>query len=396
MPSYDTSVPALVLKVGHYPNHHGGLAVVRTLGRVGIKVYGVHEDGLAPAALSRYTTGRVIWPTGAGFQDQLLAGLGALARRIGRPAVLIPIDDHAAMFIADQAAALRTWFLFPDLSASLLRKVNDKAELAGLGVDVPEQTQVTSADQLAEFVATARLPVVAKSAPILLPDGRRTRGTRLIRSREELSRLTVPVLLQEYLADGTDWLFHGYCDTRSECLLAFTGRKLRAYPPRAGETALGRAESQPELEKQARDLLRRIGYQGPVSMDYRLDARDGRFRLLDLNPRLGAIFRLFTTTNGLDVVRAMHLDLTGRPVCAGSVVDQRVVVVESNDVRTAWALLRNGELTPRELWTSWRTASETSWFARDDLLPPLAGLVRALAPARAPRPALPRYAPGRG
>jgi len=43
----------------------------------------------------------------------------------------------------------------------------------------------------------------------------------------------------------------------------------------------------------------------------------GAYHLLDFNPRPGAQFRLFTDRAGTDVVRAQHLDLTGRAVPAG-------------------------------------------------------------------------------
>ncbi|GAA3446531.1 carboxylate--amine ligase [Planomonospora venezuelensis] len=407
MQSFDTSVPALVLKVGEYALHHGGLAVARTLGRLGIPVYGVHEDRFSPAGLSRYATGRFVWRTGdqRHYRRQLLDGMGMVAERIGRPAVLIPTDDHAALFAAEHAEVLRDRFLIPAQAASLVRGVIDKAELharcRALGFAVPEATTVTGADGLASFARTAAFPVVAKRAvPLLLPDGRRARSTRIVRGLGELLRLDVSsaLLLQEHIPaeHGEDWLFHGYCDARSECPVAFTGRKLRSFPPGAGETALGRSERNPALEHQARSLLRELGYRGPVSMDYRFDRRDGRYKLLDLNPRVGAIFRLFATDSGLDVVRALHLDLTGRPVVAGEPVDGRVVMVESNDVRSAWSLLRARRLTPHEWWSSWRAIHETAWFAPDDLVPPLVALARAVAPRRRRAgSAPPRYLPGR-
>src|SRR3954452_17914755 len=130
-PSLDTSVPALTLKVGDYVNHHGGLGVTRSLGRLGVAVYGVHEDRYAAAGLSRYAMGRFVWRTGGQqhYQDQLLAGIGAVAERIGRPAVVVATDDHAAMFLADHAEQLRRWFLIPRQSAELVRAVTNKAWL---------------------------------------------------------------------------------------------------------------------------------------------------------------------------------------------------------------------------------------------------------------------------
>ena len=57
----DTTTPAVVLKFDPNVMHHGGLGVIRSLGRVGVPVYGVHEGPWAPAANSRYLAGRCFW-----------------------------------------------------------------------------------------------------------------------------------------------------------------------------------------------------------------------------------------------------------------------------------------------------------------------------------------------
>ena len=53
--------------------------------------------------------------------------------------------------------------------------------------------------------------------------------------------------------------------------------------------------------------MKTIGYMGIMDFDYRLDLRDGRYKLLDFNPRIGAQFRLFESHDGMDVARAMSL-----------------------------------------------------------------------------------------
>ena len=41
--SAEFSTPAVVLKFDQNPMHHGGLGAIRSLGRLGVPVYGVHE-----------------------------------------------------------------------------------------------------------------------------------------------------------------------------------------------------------------------------------------------------------------------------------------------------------------------------------------------------------------
>jgi D-aspartate ligase len=63
------------------------------------------------------------------------------------------------------------------------------------------------------------------------------------------------------------------------------------------------------LAEQASRFCRALGFRGVVDLNWRFDMRDGRFKLVDFNPRLGAQFRLFQAEGGIDVVRAMHLDM---------------------------------------------------------------------------------------
>ncbi|MDH6109688.1 hypothetical protein P3T36_000459 [Kitasatospora sp. MAP12-15] len=45
-PELDRTVPALPVKVSRYPQHHGGLGAIRTLGRCGVPVYAMVERNL--------------------------------------------------------------------------------------------------------------------------------------------------------------------------------------------------------------------------------------------------------------------------------------------------------------------------------------------------------------
>jgi D-aspartate ligase len=123
-----------------------------------------------------------------------------------------------------------------------------------------------------------------------------------------------------------------------------------------------------------------------MDLDYRLDSRDGRYHLLDFNPRIGAQFRLFKDTAGIDVVRALYLDLTGQPVRVGPQIEGRTFVAEIQDVLASLAYWRSGTLVIGDWWRSLRRIDEAAWYAADDPLPfllmclhmPLRAVSRAL------------------
>jgi D-aspartate ligase len=385
--AFDTSVAAVVVKLRHSTVHYGGLGVIRSLGRLGIPVYAAHEGRLAPPAASKYLSGGFVWETTGDATDdpgRPLDGLMAMAERIGGPLILVPTDDAAAIFAAEHGRELEDRFRFPRPPAGLPRVLASKRGLyqlcKQLGIPCPKAVLPSSRAEVEAFCADAAFPVVVKGAePWLLPKGAGVRSTSIARSPDELldlyrrveGHLATGLLLQEYipLEAGEDWFFHGYCDQASACLVGFTGRKLRSYPAHAGPTSLGRWVPNEELWCQAEELFRAISYRGLVDLDYRLDRRDGRYKLLDFNPRLGAQFRLFEDDLGIDVVRAMHLDLTGRPVPGGQPLPGRGFVVENHDPIAALQYRRSGELTLRSWRSSVTGVREAAWFAADDPVP---------------------------
>jgi predicted ATP-grasp superfamily ATP-dependent carboligase len=128
----DASTPAVVL--GCF--RHGGLAIVRSLGRLGVPVYAVHADRWTPGLFSRYCREGVLWDLRTSSAEQSVRFLGDLGRRIGRRSVLIPTSDIGAMFVADEAERLAEWFMFPRQDRDLIRSLCSKREmyhLAGSG-----------------------------------------------------------------------------------------------------------------------------------------------------------------------------------------------------------------------------------------------------------------------
>lgn len=376
MPDVDTATPAVVLKLDPNVFHHGGLGVIRSLGRLGIPVYAVYEDRFSPAARSRYLYGGWQWRPDTSDVERLRQGLRRLAERIGRPAVLIPTDDAGALFLAEHGSALRRWFLFPELEPALPRMMADKYTLyrtcQRLGLPAVATVPAGSLAEAETFADQVGLPVVVKLAQPWHHGGT-VRSTTIARTRAELAARYrqapgADLTVQEYIPGHEDWIVHGYCDARSVCRPVFTGRKIRSYPAHAGLTSLGRAQHNDELAEQAQKLLDAVRYRGILDLDVRFDARDGTYKLLDFNPRIGAQFRLFADDTGVDVAVAAHLDLTGRPVPPGAPV-RRGFLVENYDPLAALGYLRRGELGLRGWLASLRGVDELAWFATDDMAP---------------------------
>ncbi|MGW0565254.1 carboxylate--amine ligase [Streptomyces sp. NPDC003016] len=388
----DRDVPGLIVKIGSYPLHHGGVGAIRSLGRLGVPMYAVTEDRWTPAALSRYLERAFVWPTtGTEEPERLVEGLLRIGRRIGRPTVLVPTDEEAAVLIAEHRDALAGPFLFPRVDAGLPRRLASKQGLHELcvehGVPSPAAAFPDTYADVEAFAAGARFPVVAKNREAFV---RRERpavgGTTRIESPGRLLALArgwgerPGVILQEYLPreEAEDWIVHAYFDADSTALAMFTGVKVRSWPPHAGMTANAYVVANPELAELAARFAKRIGFSGVADLDLRFDRRDGRYKLLDFNPRMGAQFRLFESEAGVDVVRAQHLHLTGRKVPAGEQRAGHRYVVENIDLAALLAYRRSGYTTPHAPVRAGST--ELAWVAADDMVPVAMMMARFVRP----------------
>ena len=384
----DRSVPVLLVRVGHYPVYHGGVAAVRTFGRAGVPVHAIVEDRFTPAALSRYVDQAVVWPTlGTESEEFLLEGLARIGKRLGGGVIAIPSDDEAAVFLAEHREVLSDWFLYPDIAPDLPRRLASKRGLYEicLSHDIPTPYAffpVSEAD-ITEYAASATFPIVVKNVdPFVRLASRAVGSTTVVHSAEELLALaaTFPepktAMFQDYIPreEAEDWIFHTYCDGASRSLVPFTGVKLRSWPPHAGVTSYARIVRNDELEALSVRLCQEIGYRGVADLDWRFDRRDGQYKLVDFNPRMGAQFKLFETDAGIDVLRAMHLDLTGRDVPYAPPRLGKGIRVENFDV-PAWLAYRRGHATA-PAGAERGPGSERAWRAADDPIPFLVMIVR--------------------
>jgi D-aspartate ligase len=383
----DTRTPVTILRAVA----HGPLGIVRSLGRLGVPVYVVDPDPRTPAATSRYCRGHFPCDVDGLPPEQVVEALRAAAKVIGRRSILVPTTDAATVLVESYADRLRDAFLLPAQSPGLAAALSSKAEMYHLarrhGIPTPHTVFPRSRRDVLDFIATRPpFPVMLKGI-----DGVRLQqrsGARMFRVRDAAELLArydavedpgePNVMFQEYIPGGEDsvWMFNGYFDARSECLLGFTGKKLRQYPAYIGATCLGICLANPAVDAVTRSFMKAVGYHGILDIGYRYDHRDGAYKVLDINPRIGATFRLFVAENGMDVARALYLDLTGQPVPSGTALDGRRWIVEDKDLISSVRYRLDRQLTVRRWLGSLRGIDEAAYLASDDARPVFAMCAR--------------------
>ena len=389
----DASTPVVVLGA----HHHGALGIARSLGRLGVPVHMVECDAQAPALASRYCASSHVWNFDGNAQEDSIAFLGDLRRKIARPAILIPTTDSGALLVAAHAEELQGWYRFPRIPYELARSLCSKRDMHHLarraGIPIPNAFFPNTEREAMEFAESARFPIMMKTVEAWhRPSRPRLMTKAIVHGNRELCEQfrrmadedSPNLMLQEYILgdETTSWMFNGYFDERSNCLFGITGRKIRQNRPYAGVTSLGECVDNREVAALTATFMRAIGYRGILDIGYRFDERDGQYKVFDVNPRIGCTFRLFVADNGMDVARSLYCNLTGQAVERGSICEGRKWVVGNLDLASSVRYWQDGNLTAMEWLRSFRGVRECAYAASDDPRPFFSmgmGYVRAIA-----------------
>ena len=361
----------------------GALAIMRSLGPLGVPLYGVSNSRTDPARRSRYCRERFVMQFDEDRHEPYLQGLLDIGRRLGRRAILIATSDETTQFVADHADALREHFVFQENSPRLIRQLASKREMFELAmqhrVPTPDTRCPRHYEDVLAYARSGSFPVMLKGIYGNRLQQRTNTKMEIVHTPGQLlemyRRLEDPqspnLMIQELIpgADDQVFIFNGYFDRQSNCLAAFTGYKVRQYAIHVGCASLGECRWVDEVARTTIDFMKAIGYQGILDIGYRLDPRDRKYKVLDINPRVGQAFRLFVAENDHDVVKALYLDLTGQEQPPIVPREGRRWAIEDYDLISSLDYYREGTLRPMEWIKSYRRLEELAWFDWKDPAP---------------------------
>lgn len=343
-------VPAIVLGRGHT-----GLGMLRALALAGIPTYLACPAGDL-ATRSRWyrpPPGAMPWDGSVGPQ-----AVDILRAMPLEHAVLIPGADDAALWLADLAQSdLSARFPVSSSSRQTLEILQDKARfgtfLAQAGLPHPRTFTISSSADIAAIPFDALDRVFLKPA-----DSQRfsqRTGCKAVWAhgrgefQETWARLEAQgfkVVAQEYIPGSAadHYFIDGFRDRNGVFAGLFARRRLRIFPPDFGNSSYCRSIPLADVRDAAAsliELLTKLDYRGMFSAEFKRDARDGQFRILEVNTRAWWYVE-FAARCGVNVCRMGFQDALGLPVAparkdyaAGSGCANL-----SADIRSVWSQCR--------------------------------------------------------
>jgi predicted ATP-grasp superfamily ATP-dependent carboligase len=298
-----------------------GLTAIRSLGRMGVPMLAVDHRPSALGFRSRYAMA-LRSPDPGTETGAYIAFLSTLGDAIGRPTPIIPTHDPPVNAIGRHRDELGDRYLYPFPGPDTLKRVQSKREqlerAVTSGVGVPETAHPRSREEALADGDRIGYPLLVKPSN---PDGFRRRFHRQAfrcESPTELERAFVDAepfepMVQELIPGGDDELYTvgSYIAADGAVLGLFSGRKLRQSPPGVGTCRVGEAVWVQETVDAALRLLRAFEFNGVSQVEFKRDPRDGRFKLMEVNPRLW-LWHGLAAALGVDFARIAYLDLLDR------------------------------------------------------------------------------------
>lgn len=301
-----------------------GLYAVRELGEAGVRVLGV-ESGRQPGCYSKHLT------VAPGFllatsDEETVARLLSVAEREGTRGVLIPASDAFIEFVVRNASRLAARYDFQEsYDAESYSAFVDKARFAELcrahGVAAPACFERDAAS-LAALADSAAYPCLIKPA-LIHTVKRHMKGAKvyIAKDAEEfraVARMVAPWggawLVQEIIPgpESNITCYFGYFAKDGTARQAVTARKLRQFPPGFGSASLVRSERLDETREISERFLKAAGFHGIGGVEFKLDERDGKLKIIEVNPR-PELWAGLSHHAGKRAVLEAFSDLSGRP-----------------------------------------------------------------------------------
>ena len=306
------------------------LAAVRSLGRKGFYLAVGEKTMFATAIFSRYCSRRLTYPSPLSKPDEFLDWLLNEVKRNNYDMVL-PTELETQQIILRNREELEKYTRVPFADYTLTANVQNKAWLMKYaetnGYPCPktyfiengeqraenrDEPLTTSQDvvkgenhylnpQLSALASISEYPLVIKPR-----ESSGSRGIMYVKKPSDFpaafkkvqGRYPLPIV-QEYIPHGGAYGVGALFNRNSEPKAAFVYKRLREYPVTGGPSTLRESVKNDEIKEIALNLLKSLKWTGIAMVEFRVDARDGRPKLMEINPRFWGSLQL-AIISGMD------------------------------------------------------------------------------------------------
>ena len=273
------------------------LAAVRSLGHRGFEITVGEWTRFATALFSRYCSRRVVYPSPVLTPGKFLSWLLDEIRTNSYDMVL-PTELSTQMLLAKNRSDIERYTRFPFADHDLTVDIQDKAWLMRYAIDNGIPCPVTLFPESIRSVEAMREKV---AYPVVIKP-RVSSGSRgivyvekpddLVASYKSVHGKYPSPIIQEFIPNGGAYGVGALLNFNSKPRASFVYRRLREYPVSGGPSTLRESVNNEGIRHMGLEILESLKWTGIAMVEFKVDSRDSRPKLLEINPRFWGSLQL--------------------------------------------------------------------------------------------------------
>lgn len=374
-----TSKPGAVITGGDFQ----GLGVLRTLAQKDIPIILLDSDHCI-SKYSRFKKKFIKSPNPSETETyfNFLIDLAKKEKIYGW--VIFPNSDEAVYVLSKYKEVLKDFYRIPTPDWEVIQNVYNKErtyQVAEIyGIPIPKTYYPKNLSELLEL--RLEFPVVIKPSirdhfynKTKIKAVRIKNEDELIRTYQWVCSIIDPseVLIQDFIPGGPKNLY-SFCPffKGGKVIISIMGRRARQHPMDFGHASTYvELVNIPEMRNIAETFLRLIDFYGIAEVEFMMDPRDGKYKLIEVNPRVWG-WHTLAISAGVDFPYLLYQDMIGEQLEIGVPSNHLRWVRLTTDLPTVFLEIAKGNMKVGDYITSMRGKKTDAVLSLKDPLPFLA------------------------
>ncbi len=269
----------------------GAVALIRYFGKLNEYVVAADGDKISTGFFSKFTSKKLVYPDPRFDENGFIQCLLEFVKQ-EKIDIIFPLADETTTALAKNISLFKNLVKIPITDYKRIMQASDKSLTCKLAEKIGVPTPKTFyPETIADIEKVELFPVILKPK---FSSG--SRGiisckdkTELLNKVKNISSNISDYIIQEFIPTkgkgNNEYHWYGIYDWQSNPLGYGCFLNIRSYPLNSGPPTFKASVNSEKINSLALKILKKMKWQGPAQLDFRIDSRDDTPKLLEINPR---------------------------------------------------------------------------------------------------------------